>query len=109
MDEIFSAELHHKSLSGGKGSHAFFRDLILSGAFQRLWQVPQTNRGVTKYQSHGSRCTMTACMLPIMKSSRLRCYFAGCRALGVRDRHELLSDAALPDPKGVVRRTHATL
>lgn len=27
----------------------------------------------------------------------LRCYFAGCRAIGVRDRHSLLSDAALPE------------
>ncbi|CAE7532031.1 POP1 [Symbiodinium natans] len=27
----------------------------------------------------------------------LRCYFAGCRAVGVRDRHSLLSDAALPE------------
>ena len=30
---------------------------------------------------------------------RLRCYFAGCRAVGVRDRHSLLSDAALPEPR----------
>ena len=65
-------------------------DLRASGSFQKLWQAPQQERRVLDPLAPLTQ------HLPV---TRLRCCFAGCRAVGVRDRHRLLSDATLPDPE----------